>query len=49
MKKHVGAPRRVTAVDPLPDDVLRRAYSEPDELDGISACQLAKCQSFLHD
>jgi hypothetical protein len=38
-------PRRVTAVDPLPDHLLRRAYAEPDELDGISAEQLAKFQS----
>ena len=38
-------PRRVTAVDPLPDHVLRQAYAGPDELDGISARQLAKFQS----
>jgi hypothetical protein len=37
--------RRVTTVDPLPDHVLRRAYGEPDELDGIPAHQLAKFQS----
>jgi hypothetical protein len=38
-------PRRVTAVDPLPDRVLRRAYAGPDELDGVSAGQLAKFQT----
>jgi hypothetical protein len=38
-------PRRVTAVDPLPDHVLRHAYAGPDELDGISARQLAKFQT----
>jgi hypothetical protein len=38
-------PRRVTAVDPLPERLLRRAYAGPDELDGISARQLAKFQT----
>jgi hypothetical protein len=38
-------PRRVTAVDPLPDEVLRRAYAEPDEFEGVSARQLAKSQT----
>ena len=37
--------RRATAVDPLPEAVLRRAYAEPDELEGISAHQLMKFQS----
>jgi hypothetical protein len=41
----VRPPRRVTVVDPLPDHLLRRAYAEPDELDGISADQLARFQS----
>jgi hypothetical protein len=42
----LGRPsRRVTAVEPLPDRVLRRAYAGPDELDGISARQLAKFQT----
>ena len=38
-------PRRVTAVNPLPDRVLRRAYAGPDELEGVSARQLAKFQT----
>jgi len=41
----VRPPKRVTTVDPLPDDVLRRAYSEPDDLDGVSARQLEKFQT----
>jgi hypothetical protein len=42
----LGQPaRRVTAVDPLPDQLLRRAYASPDELDGISDRQLAKFQT----
>jgi hypothetical protein len=32
-------------VDPLPDHELRRIYAASDELDGISADQLAKFQS----
>ena len=45
LNKRDGAPRRVTTVDTLPDDVLRRAYAAPDELAGITADQLAKFQS----
>jgi hypothetical protein len=36
---------RVTAVDPLPDEVLEQAYSLPDDLDGVSAARLARFQS----
>jgi hypothetical protein len=43
--KKDGASRRATALGPLPEQVLRRAYAEPDELDGVSARQLAKFQS----
>ncbi|MGD1086461.1 MAG: hypothetical protein ABSA47_17125 [Verrucomicrobiota bacterium] len=38
-------PSRVTAVDPLPERLLRRAYAGPDELDGVSPRQLAKFQT----
>jgi|ERR1043165_3812320 hypothetical protein len=36
---------RVTAVDPLPEPVLERIYSEPDELEGVTAEQLSSFQS----
>jgi len=36
---------RVTAVDPLPKSFLERIYSEPDELDGVTAEELSKFQS----
>jgi hypothetical protein len=35
---------RVTKVDPLPESVLERIYSQRDELDGIGAEQLAGFQ-----
>ena len=38
-------PRRVTVVDPLPDRLLRRAYAAPDELDAVTARQLAEFQT----
>src|SRR5437899_11365625 len=36
---------RVTTVDPLPESVLARIYSEPDELEGVTAEELSKFQS----
>ena len=36
---------RVTAVDPLPETVLERIYSQKDELENVSAEQLARFQS----
>lgn len=36
---------RVTAVDPLPDEVLERIYAQRDELDEISARELFEFQS----
>ena len=36
---------RVTGVDPLPVAVLERIYSKKDELDGVTAQQLAAFQS----
>ena len=36
---------RVTAVDPLPDSVLERIYSEKDELEGVTADDLTRFQS----
>ena len=36
---------RVTAVDPLPESVLERIYSEKDELQGITSEQLMRFQS----
>ena len=35
---------RVTAVDPLPEAVLEQIYSQPDELEGVTAEQLIRFQ-----
>ena len=36
---------RVTGVDPLPDQVLRRAYAQADDLDRITARRWRKFQT----
>ncbi len=43
--KKDGASWRATTESPLLEQVLRRAYAEPDELEGVSARQLARFQS----
>ena len=45
LDKKDGSDGRVTTVDPLPVRLLRRACARADELDGISARQLAKFQT----